>query len=74
MCAIIGVGPEKIHVANVVVDGVVDLPRTCKNLPDKTDDFFLKPAAIADAVWHLSQQDPSAWTFELDLRPFGENW
>lgn len=67
-------GPEKIHVANLVIDGVVDLPRTRKMLPDKPDDFFVKPSAVADAVWSLCQQDPSAWTFELDIRPFGENW
>ncbi|WP_150911932.1 SDR family NAD(P)-dependent oxidoreductase [Marinobacter halotolerans] len=67
-------GPEKIHVANVVIDGVVDLPRTRQMLPDKPDDFFVQPSAVADAVWTLSQQDPSAWTFELDIRPFGENW
>ncbi|MEX2475514.1 SDR family NAD(P)-dependent oxidoreductase [Marinobacter sp.] len=67
-------GPEKIHVANVMIDGVVDLPRTREWLADKPDDFFVKPAAVADAVWNLSQQDPSAWTFELDIRPFGENW
>lgn len=67
-------GPERIHVANVVIDGVVDLPRTRQRLADKPDDFFVKPAALADAVWHLCQQDPSAWTFELDVRPFGESW
>ncbi|MEP1215566.1 MAG: SDR family NAD(P)-dependent oxidoreductase [Marinobacter sp.] len=67
-------GPEKIHVANVVIDGVVDLPRTREWLADKPDDFFVKPSAVADAVWNLSQQDPSAWTFELDIRPFGETW
>lgn len=67
-------GPEKIHVANVVIDGVVDLPRTREWLADKPDDFFVKPSAVADAVWTLSQQDPSAWTFELDIRPFGETW
>ncbi|SOB77202.1 NADP-dependent 3-hydroxy acid dehydrogenase YdfG [Marinobacter sp. LV10R510-11A] len=67
-------GPEKIHVANVVIDGVVDLPRTREWLAGKPDDFFVKPAAVADAVWNLCQQDPSAWTFELDIRPFGETW
>jgi NAD(P)-dependent dehydrogenase (short-subunit alcohol dehydrogenase family) len=67
-------GPEKIHVANVVIDGVVDLPRTREMLPDKPDDFFVQPSAVADAVWSLCQQDPSAWTFELDIRPFAENW
>ena len=67
-------GPEKIHVANVVIDGVVDLPRSRKALADKPDEFFVKPAAVADAVWNLCQQHPSAWTFELDIRPFGESW
>lgn len=67
-------GPEKIHVASVLIDGVVDLPRTREMMSDKPDDFFVKPAAVADAAWNLSQQDPSAWTFELDIRPFGETW
>lgn len=67
-------GPEKIHVANVVIDGVVALPRPREWLAGKPDDFFVKPAAVADAVWNLCQQDPSAWTFELDIRPFGESW
>jgi len=67
-------GPEKIHVANVVIDGVVDLPRTREWLADKPEEFFVKPSAVADAVWNLCQQDPSAWTFELDVRPFGESW
>lgn len=67
-------GPERIHVANVIIDGVVDLPRTRKAMPDKPEDFFVQPAAVADAVWMLSQQHPSAWTHELDLRPFGETW
>ncbi|SFR66535.1 Short-chain dehydrogenase [Marinobacter daqiaonensis] len=67
-------GPEGIHVANVIIDGVVDLPRTREMLPDKDDDFFVKPDAVADAIWHLCQQHSSAWTFELDIRPFGENW
>ncbi|OEY67578.1 SDR family NAD(P)-dependent oxidoreductase [Marinobacter sp. X15-166B] len=67
-------GPEKIHVANVLIDGVVDLPRTRARRADQPDDFFVKPAAVADAVWMLCHQDPSAWTFELDLRPFGETW
>jgi NADP-dependent 3-hydroxy acid dehydrogenase YdfG len=67
-------GPEKIHVATVVIDGMVDLPRTREALADKPDDFFVQPSAVADAVWSLCQQDPSAWTFELDIRPFGETW
>lgn len=66
--------PEGIHVAYVIIDAMVDLPRIREMMPDKPDDFFAKPEHIAEAVWFLSQQPKSAWTFELDLRPFGEKW
>jgi NAD(P)-dependent dehydrogenase (short-subunit alcohol dehydrogenase family) len=67
-------GPRGIHVAYVVVDGVIDTPGTRGFLRDKPDDFFLKPDAIAESVFHIATQDPSAWTFELDLRPYSEKW
>jgi len=67
-------GPSGIHVALVVVDGVVDLPRTRQMLPDRSEDQFLAPDAIADTVYLVSTQDPSAWTHELDLRPYTEKW
>ena len=67
-------GPENIHVAYLVIDGVIDIPRTRQRLPDKPDDFFLDPDDIALAVYHITQQPPSAWTFEQDVRPFGETW
>jgi len=67
-------GRDRIHVGYVIIDGVIDLERTRKVMTDKPDEFFLKPDAIADAVYFLARQDPSAWTFELDLRPFGERW
>ena len=50
------------------------MPRTRELLVDRPDDFFLNPDAIAESVWQLAQQARSAWTFELDLRPFGEQW
>ena len=66
--------PLGIHVALIVIDGVVDLPGTRRNMPNKPDSFFLKPDDMAaSAVW-LSQQPRSAWTFEIETRPFGENW
>jgi hypothetical protein len=43
-------------------------------LSDRPDDFFLAPDAIAETFWQLAHQDRSAWTFELDVRPFGEKW
>ena len=66
--------PQGIHVALIVIDAVVDLPRTRKMMPDKPDSFFLKPEDMAaSAVW-LAQQPRSAWTFEIEVRPNGENW
>lgn len=67
-------GPKGIHVSYVIVDGVIDLPRTRKHLADMPDEFFLKPDDIAQSVFTLVRQPRSAWTFELDLRPFGEKW
>ena len=67
-------GPEGIHVSLVVIDGVIDLPRTRTHMPDKPDDFFLKPADIAETVFFLTQQKKSAWTFELEVRPYAEKW
>lgn len=66
--------PSGIHVALIAIDAVVDLPRTRKAMPDKPDDFFLRPDDMAmSAVW-LTRQPRSAWTFEIDVRPFGEKW
>ena len=60
--------------ALVVVDGVVDLARTRARLPDKPDSFFIKPVGVAETVYQLAIQDPSAWSFEVEARPFGEAW
>lgn len=67
-------GPEGIHVSLIVVDGVVDLPRTREWMKDKPDDFFIKPEGVADLASFLVRQDKSAWTFEAEVRPFGEKW
>jgi NAD(P)-dependent dehydrogenase (short-subunit alcohol dehydrogenase family) len=67
-------GPKGVHVAYVVTDAVIDVPWTRKAFPDQPDDFFIQPSGIADAVHHVVHQERSAWTFELDLRPFGESW
>lgn len=66
--------PAGIHVALVVIDGVVDLPRTRDRMPDKPDSFFVKPDDVAATVYWLTQQPRSAWSFEVEARPFGENW
>ncbi|WP_426434716.1 SDR family NAD(P)-dependent oxidoreductase [Bradyrhizobium genosp. P] len=67
-------GPQGVHVAYVVVDAVIDLEWTRKRWPERSDDFFIKPSAIANEIWHVVHQDRSAWSFNFELRPFGENW
>lgn len=66
--------PAGIHVSLVIVDGVVDLPRTRQRMREKPDSFFIKPSAVADTAYHLTSQDPSAWSFEVEARPFAESW
>lgn len=67
-------GPKGVHVAYVVIDAVIDVPWTRQFYADRDDSFFIQPDGIADAVHHVVHQQRSAWTFELDLRPYSENW
>ncbi len=66
--------PAGIHVALVIIDGIIDLPKTRERMPDKPDNFFVKPNDVANSVFWLVQQAPSTWSFELEVRPFGEVW
>eukprot|EP00730_Choanoeca_flexa_P014108 TRINITY_DN6043_c0_g1_i3.p1 TRINITY_DN6043_c0_g1~~TRINITY_DN6043_c0_g1_i3.p1 ORF type:complete len:240 (+),score=38.07 TRINITY_DN6043_c0_g1_i3:118-837(+) len=65
---------NSIHVAHVIIDGMVDLPRTRGWFPDKPTEDFLNPHAIAQEYWNLYNQHPSTWTLELDLRPHPEKF
>jgi NAD(P)-dependent dehydrogenase (short-subunit alcohol dehydrogenase family) len=71
-------GPEGIHVAHVVVDGAIDTPFIRENFPEryalKDQAGILDPEAIAENYWRLHVQPRSAWTHELDLRPWMEPW
>lgn len=68
-------GPQGVHVAYVLVDAAIDTPRTRPIFAaDKPDDFFCKPSAIAEEIFHVAHQDRSAWSFDVEIRPFGENW
>jgi len=67
-------GPKGIHVAWINVDGSIDIPGARGLKPGLKDADFLKPAAIAETYWHLVHQDPSAWTMELEVRPFKETF
>jgi NAD(P)-dependent dehydrogenase (short-subunit alcohol dehydrogenase family) len=68
------VGPKGVHVAYVLIDAVIDLEWTRKRFAGAPDDFFIKPAAIADEIWHVAHQDRSAWSFNVEVRPFRETW
>jgi NADP-dependent 3-hydroxy acid dehydrogenase YdfG len=68
-------GPRGIHVAYITIDAAIDTPWT--RVPyhaDKPEDFFSKPKAIAEEVFHVAHQDPSTWAFDLVIRPFAEKW
>ena len=69
-------GPKGVHIAHVIIDGGVEGAIRRKRLPKKADNAgtneLLSPSAIAEAYWQLHLQHPSAWSFEMDLRPFNE--
>lgn len=67
-------GQKGVHVAYLVVDAVIDLSWTRERFKGKPDEFFIKPKAIADEIWHVVHQERSAWSFNVELRPFGETW
>ena len=64
--------PLGVHVAHVVIDGLIAAPSTGENPSD--EEPVSDPAHMADAYWHLATQDRSAWTLELDLRPHTEQF
>jgi NADP-dependent 3-hydroxy acid dehydrogenase YdfG len=66
--------PQHVHVAYVNVDGAIDMPVVRQFLPNLQDEDLLKPSAIADAFWYLAHQDASAWSHEIDVRPFKERF
>lgn len=68
------VGPHGIHVAHVIVDGVIDTPGIRQRYKLSEKEPLLEPDAIADTYWALVQQDRSAWTFEVDVRPHNEEF
>ena len=74
-------GPKNIHVAHLIIDAGVDTEwvrqRRLEALgPGALDnpDLLMPPASVAASYWQLYQQPKSAWTFELEIRPFGEKW
>ena len=71
-------GPKGIHVAHAIIDGAIDTQFISERFPDryalKDQDGILRPDDIAESYWQLHQQNRSAWTFEMDLRPWMEPW
>jgi NAD(P)-dependent dehydrogenase (short-subunit alcohol dehydrogenase family) len=71
-------GPQGVHVGHVVVDGVIAGEQIRSRMPQVAErlgeDGMLATDAIADAYWHLHTQDRTAWTLELDLRPYKESF
>ena len=69
-------GPQGIHVAHVIIDGGINGERLKNAQPQRFErtgpDGLLDIHAIADTYWHLHRQERTAWTQELDLRPYGE--
>jgi short-subunit dehydrogenase len=67
-------GPHGIHVAHVVIDGQILTAGAADRYPDRDEESFLDPDAIAETYWHLVEQDRSAWSLEVDVRPHVEEF
>ncbi len=71
-------GPQGIHVASVIIDGMIDTERVRSRFPERVAqlpaDGMLKPDDIAEIYWQIHQQPRAAWTFEADLRPWAERF
>lgn len=71
-------GTSNIHVSHVVIDGAIDTPWIRSNFKEMIEkageDALLQPDDIAENYYNLYKQPKSAWTFELDLRPYKEKW
>lgn len=71
-------GPKGIHVAHTIIDGAIDTQFIAENFPQryalKDQEGILNPEHIAESYWQLHRQPRSAWTQEMDLRPWMETW
>ncbi|KAK6362275.1 hypothetical protein TWF730_005971 [Orbilia blumenaviensis] len=67
-------GPGGVHVSHLIVDGVIDTPKTAEWLKGAPEGSKIDPAAIAETYWALHQQPRTTWTWELDVRPYVEKW
>ena len=67
-------GPQGIHVAYIVVDALIDMPFARRNRPQLSDEAYAKPDDLAETVYNTANQPKSAWSFYVELRPYGEKW
>ncbi|KAI9834436.1 MAG: hypothetical protein M1826_002590 [Phylliscum demangeonii] len=67
-------GPQGVHVSHAIIDGIIDIPRSKGFNPSDKPDAKISPDAIAEAYWNLHAQHRSAFTFEIDIRPYVEKW
>ena len=71
-------GPKGIHVAQIIIDGAIDTEFVRDNFPQryalKEREGIVDPEAIAESYWQLHRQPRTAWTHEMDLRPWIETW
>jgi NAD(P)-dependent dehydrogenase (short-subunit alcohol dehydrogenase family) len=80
-------GPKRVHVAYVTIDGPIDAPWLSEDgrmppawsmppadWPHSRSDWYVDPDAIAEEVFHMAHQHPSTWAFDLVIRPFAEKW
>ena len=66
--------PAGIHVALIIVDGQVRSPAAQARSPGRPEDTFIAPSGVADIAANLVRQDRSAWSFEVEARPYVEKW
>ena len=66
--------PHGVHVAHIIIDGIIDTHAVREKFHPKPGEPLLHPSAIAETYWSLTVQEPSAWTLELDLRPHDEEF
>ena len=66
--------PHGVHVAHVLIDGIIDTAAVQRQMNPEPDEPMLKPDDIASVYWSLVEQERSAWSFELEVRPHTEEF
>jgi NAD(P)-dependent dehydrogenase (short-subunit alcohol dehydrogenase family) len=76
LCESIGreLNPKGIHVSYLMIDAIINVPWTRSLYPEKPDSFFIETDTIAAEIWHLAHQPRGGWSFNAEIRPYGEPW